>query len=311
MTLQIKKENTISFTFKNMVDAYYFKHKGDFDFQEGENSPKLSKQIKKQLGFEESQSTLQAWSELETLFEELDTKELFVESDFNTDLPTDETLNDWAFNHSCNSLGNSYGGETVDFFRESISKMRYMKIYVDALGDNEGTHVIPALRAYFVSDDRNFGHAGSYLSIGLSNSDQPNNFYTTLYLATSLLINYLYFESRFMFDDIVPSKGLNIIGNEHDGVWANIGDSTDYRKFQTEEDFMEDLGEYSVNDIDNMIYCPESDTYLDDDSEYLVYSEYHGIWIDTSETDCIYAEKLDDFFLTKEDILEYLNVTYY
>ena len=309
MTLTIKKENTKSFTFKDMVDAYYFEHYGKFDFKEGENSPKLGKQIKKQLGLEESQSTLQAWSELKTLFEELDTKELFVESDLNNALPTDETINDWAFNQSCNSLGNSYGGNTVEFFRENVPEMKYMKIFVDALGDNEGTHVMPALRAYFVSDGENFGHAGSYLSIGLTSPDQPINFYTTLYLATSLLLNFLYFGSRFMFDDVVPSSGLNIIGNESFGVWANIGYSTDYKKFQTEEDFMEDLGEYFVNE--NLIYCPESDTYLDEDSEYLVYSEYHDIWIDTSQTDCIYAEKLGDFFLTEEDILEHLNVTYY
>lgn len=309
MTLRIKKENTKSFTFKDMVDAYYFEHYGKFDFKEGENSPKLGKQIKKQLGLEESQSTLQAWSELKTLFEELDTKELFVESDLNNALPTDETINDWAFNQSCNSLGNSYGGNTVEFFRENVPEMKYMKIFVDSLGDNEGAHVIPALRAYFVSDGENFGHAGSYLSIGLTSPDQPSNFYTTLYLATSLLLNFLYFGSRFIFDDVVPSSGLNIIGNESYGVWANIGYSTDYKKFQTEEDFMEDLGEYFVNE--NLIYCPESDTYLDEDSEYLVYSEYHDIWIDTSQTDCIYAEKLGDFFLTEEDILEYLNVTYY
>ena len=308
MVLRIKKEKTKSFTFKDMVDAYYFEHYGKFDYQEGENSPKLGKQIKKQLGFEESQSTLQAWSELQTVFEELDTKELFVESDLNTDLPSDENLNDWAFNQSCNSLGSSYGGQTVKFFWENVSEMRYMKIYVDTL-DNEDIYAIPAMRAYFVSDGENFGHAGSYLKIGLTSADQPSNFYTTLYLATSLLINYLYFGSRFMFEDIVPSKGLNIIGNECDGVWANIGDSTNYKKFQTCEDFLEDLGEYFVND--NMVYCSQSDTYLDEDSEYLVYSEYHDLWIDTSETDCIYAEKLGDFFLTKEDILEYLNVTYY
>ena len=307
MTLRIKKEKTKSFTFKDMVDAYYFEHYGKFDFKEGENAPKLGKQIKKQLGFEESQSTLQAWAELETVFEELDTKELFVESDLNTDLPSDENLNDWAFNQSCNSLGNSYGGNTVEFFMENIPEMKYMKIYVNYL-DNK-VAVMPALRAYFVSDDRNFGHAGSYLSVGLTESDQPSNFYTTLYLATSLLINYLYFGSRFMFENIVPSKGLNIIGNECDGVWANIGDSTNYKKFQTAEDFIEDLGEYFVNE--GLIYCPESDTYLEEDSEYLVYSEYHDIWIDTSQTDCIYAKKLGDFFLTEEDILKYLNVTYY
>lgn len=307
MTLRIKKEKTKSFTFKDMVDAYYFEHYGKFDFKEGENAPKLGKQIKKQLGFEESQSTLQAWAELETVFEELDTKELFVESDLNTDLPSDENLNDWAFNQSCNSLGNSFGGNTVEFFMENIPEMKYMKIYVNYL-DNK-VAVMPALRAYFVSDDRNFGHAGSYLNVGLTESDQPSNFYTTLYLATSLLINYLYFGSRFMFENIVPSKGLNIIGNECDGVWANIGDSTNYKKFQTAEDFIEDLGEYFVKE--GLIYCPESDTYQEEDSEYLVYSEYHDIWIDTNQTDCIYAKKLGDFFLTKEDILKYLNVTYY
>ena len=308
MTYTIKKENTKSFTFKDMVDAYYFEHYGEFDFKEGENAPKLGKQIKKALGFEESQSTLQAWSELQTVFEELDTKELFVESNLNTDLPTDETLNDWAFNQSCNSLGNSFGGNTVEFFRENVPEMKYMKIYVDAL-DNEGIYAMPAMRAYFVSDGENFGHTGSYLKIGLTKADQPSNFYTTLYLATSLLINYLYFGSRFMFEDIVHSEGLNIIGNESDGVWANIGDSTDYKKFQTAEDFMEDLGEYFVNDT--MVYCPESDTYLEEDSEYLVYSEYHDLWIDTSQTNYIYAEKLGDFFLTEEAILKYLNVTYY
>ena len=309
MTYTIKKENVISFTFKEIVDTYYSQHYGKFDFQEGENAPKLGKQIKKSLKFEESQSTLQAWSELATIFEELDTKELFIESDLNTDLPSDESLNDWAFNNSCNSLGNSYGGQTVNFFRENVPEMKYMKIYVDALDDNESIYVIPALRAYFVSDGENFGHAGSYLRIVLTKADQPNDFYTTLYKATSLLLNYLYYESRFMFDDIVPSKGLNIIGNESDRVWANIGDSTNYKKFQTAEDFMEDLGEYFVND--NMIYCPESDTYLEEDSEYLIYSEYHDIWIDTSETDCIYVKKLGDFFLTTEAILEYLDVTYY
>ena len=308
MTYTIKKENVISFTFKEIVDTYYFQHYRKFDFQEGENSPKLGKQIKKALGFEESQSTLQAWSELQTVFEELDTKELFVESNLNTDLPTDENLNDWAFNQSCNSLGNSHGGRTVEFFRENVPEMEYMKIYVDAL-DIEGIYAMPALRAYFVSDVENFGHTGSYLKIGLTKADQPSNFYTTLYLATSLLINYLYFGSRFMFEDIVHSEGLNIIGNESNRVWANIGDSTDYKKFQTAEDFMEDLGEYFANDT--MVYCPESDTYLEEDSEYLVYSEYHDIWIDISQTDCIYAEKLVDFFLTEEDILKYLNVTYY
>ena len=308
MTLQIKKENTKSFTFKDMVDAYYFEHYGKFDFQEGENSPKLGKQIKKALGFEESQSTLQAWSELQTVFEELDTKELFVESNLNTDLPTDETVNEWAFNSSCNKLGNSYGGRTVEFFRENLPEMKYMKIYSDSFNGGN-THVIPAMRAYFISDGENFGHAGSYLRIGLTNADQPSNFYTTLYLATSLLINYLYFGSRFLFEDIVPSSGLNIIGNESYEVWANIGQSTSYKKFQTAEDFMEDLGEYFAND--NMVYCPESGTYLDEDSEYLVYSEYHDLWIDTSQTDCIYAEKLGDFFLTEEDILKYLGVTYY
>ena len=306
MSLQIKKEKTKSFTFKEMVDTYYFEHYGKFDYQEGENSPKLGKQIKKQLGFEESQSTLQAWAELETVFEELDTKELFIEKDFNTDLPTDETLNDWAFNDSCNSSGNSYGGNTVEFFMESIPEMKYMKIYVNYLGNVVA--VMPALRAYFVSDDRNFGHAGSYLNVDLTESDQPSNFYTTLYLATSLLINYLYFGSRFMFDNIVPSKGLNIIGNECNGVWANIGDSTNYKKFQTAEDFMEDLGEYFVDE--NLIYCPESDTYLDEDSEYARFSEYHDIWIDISETDCIYSAKLDDYFLTTNDLMEYLDASY-
>ena len=307
MTYTIKKENVISFTFKEIVDTYYFQHYRKFDFQEGENSPKLGKQIKKALGFEESQSTLQAWAELQTVFEELGTKELFVESDLNTELLSNENLNDWAFNQSCNSLGNSFGGNTVEFFRENVPEMKYMKIYVDAL-DNEGIYAIPALRAYFVSDGENFGHTGSYLKSGLTKADQPSNFYTTLYLATSLLINYLYFGSRFMFEDIVHSEGLNIIGNESGKVWANIGDSTDYKKFQTAEDFMEDLGEYYVDD--NMVYCPESDTYLDEDSEYLIYSEYHDFYIDTSQTDCIYSAKLRDYFLTIDDLMEYLDTSY-
>ena len=71
---------------------------------------------------------------------------------------------------------------------------------------------------------------------------------------------------------------------------------------------MEDLGEYFVND--NMTYCPESDTYLDEDSEYLVYSEYHDLWIDTSETDCIYSAKLGDYFLTIDDLMDYLDASY-
>ena len=71
---------------------------------------------------------------------------------------------------------------------------------------------------------------------------------------------------------------------------------------------MEDLGEYFVNDT--MFYCPESDTYLDEASEYLVYSEYHDLWIDTSQTDCIYSAKLRDYFLTIDDLMEYLDTSY-
>ena len=292
-------------TYKGVVEAYYKNHyNSSFSLLEGENAPKLGKQIKKQLDFEESQKTLQAFQELKTVFEEIsETGELYWREDGGTELPDEDEAYDWAFNHSCNKPGNSYGGNTLELFRRSLSEMNYMRIYV-----KEAYTMRPALRAYFIKDGENFGHAGGYLRAYLCKGNEPENFYTTLYSATTLLLNYLYFDSQHLFKDLTSCNGLYIPMNETAGIWANMANSTNYCKFESTPGLMEDLGEITC---DGLIYCENSEDYLWDDSDYLVYSEHDECYLDLSYGSVVYSEKLDKYFWDKDSLLEFLNITYY
>lgn len=294
-------------TYKNIVETYYQKnYKNNFSLLEGENAPKLGKQIKKQLGFEESQKTLQAFQELKTVFEEIvETGELYWREYEVTELPDEYDACDWAFNGSCNVHGNIYGGNTVEFFRRSLPEMNYMRVYVK---DAYHKAIRPALRAYFIKVGENFGHAGSYLNANFCKGNEPVNFYTTLYSATTLLLNYLYFDSQHLFEDITPCDGLCIPMNERGGVWANIGNSTNYRKFESIPDLMKDLGEIICY---GLIYCDNSEEYLWEDDGNLVYSEHEGCHLDVSYGNVVYSEKLGDYFSDIDALLEYLDITYY
>ena len=294
-------------TYKNIVETYYQTHYNSaFSLLEGENAPKLGKQIKKQLGFEESQKTLQAFQELKTVFEEIvETGELYWREDEGTELPDEDDAYDWAFNGSCNRPGNCYGGNTVEFFRRSLPEMGYMRVYVKDVDTNI---MRPALRAYFIKVEENFGHAGGYLRAYLCKGDEPENFYTTLYSATTLLLNYLYFDSQHLFEDITTCDGLDIPMNETAGVWANIGKSTYYSKFESIQGLMLDLGEIIC---DGQIYCENSGEYLWEDDDNLVYSEYDECFLDLSYGDIVYSERLDQYFSDTRSLLEYLGVTIY
>ena len=294
-------------TYKNIVETYYQTHYNSaFSLLEGENAPKLGKQIKKQLGFEESQKTLQAFQELKTVFEEIvETGELYWSEDEGTELPDEDDAYDWAFNGSCNRPGNRYGGNTVEFFRRSLPEMNYMRVYVKDVDTNI---MRPALRAYFIKVEENFGHAGGYLRAYLCKGDEPENFYTTLYSATTLLLNYLYFDSQHLFEDITPCDGLCIPINEMAGVWANIGKSTSYSKFESIPGLMIDQGEIIC---DGLIYCENSGEFLWDDDDNLVYSTYHECHLDLNYGNVVYSEKLGDYFWDIDTLLEYLEVTFY
>ena len=294
-------------TYKNIVETYYQTHYNSaFSLLEGENAPKLGKQIKKQLGFEESQKTLQAFQELKTVFEEIvETGELYWREDEGTELPDEDDAYDWAFNGSCNRPGNGYGGNTIEFFRRSLPEMNYMRVYVKDVDTN---FMRPALRAYFIKVEENFGHAGGYLRAYLCKGDEPENFYTTLYSATTLLLNYLYFDSQHLFEDITTCDGLDIPMNETAGVWANIGKSTYYSKFESIPGLMLDLGEIIC---DGQIYCENSGEYLWEDDDNLVYSTYHECHLDLNYGNVVYSEKLGDYFWDIDTLLEYLEVTYY
>ena len=292
-------------TYKKIVETYYQNHYNSaLSLLEGENAPKLGKQIKKQLGFEESQKTLQAFQELKTVFEEISwTGELYWREEEGTELPDEDEAYDWAFNGSCNKPGNSYGGNTLEFFRRALSEMNYMRIYV-----KDDYTMQPALRAYFIKVDENFGHAGAYLDASLCKEKEPKNFYTTLYSATTLLLNYLYFDSQHLFEDLTPCNGLDIFVNESFCIWANIGDTTSYSKFESTPGLMEAFGEIVC---DRLIYCENSEDYLWDDSDYLVYSEYEECFLDLSYGNVIYSEKLDEYFSNTDILLDYLDISYY
>ena len=294
-------------TYKEIVETYYQTHyNSDFSLLEGENAPKLGKQIKKQLGFEESQKTLQAFQELKTVFEEIvETGELYWREDDGTELPDEDDAYDWAFNGSCNRPGNGYGGNTVEFFRRSLPEMNYMRVYVK---DAYNKAIRPALRAYFIKVGENFGHAGSYLKADFCKGNEPDNFYTTLYSATTLLLNYLYFDSQHLFEDITPCDGLCIPMNERAGVWANIGNSTSYSKFESIPGLMIDLGKIIC---DGLVYCANSEEYLWEDDDNLVYSEHEGCHLDLSYGNVVYSEMLGDYFCDIDSLLEYLDITYY
>lgn len=290
-------------TYKKIVETYYQNHyKNTFNLLEGENAPKLGKQIKKQLGFEESQKTLQAFQELKTVFKEVEeTGELYWREDEGTKIPDEVEAYDWAFNRSCNEPGNSYGGNTIEFFSRSLPEMNYMRIYV-----KDNFTMRPALRAYFIKVGENFGHAGGYLRAHFCKGNEPGSFYTTLYSATTLLLNYLYFDSQHLFEELTSCNGLDIPMNETAGIWANIGDSTCYSKFESIPGLMGDLGAIIC---DGLLYCDNSEEYLWEDNSNLVYSEHGGCFLDLSYGNVVYSEKLDQYFWDLDSLLDYLDIT--
>ena len=123
-----------------------------------------------------------------------------------------------------------------------------------------------------------------------------------------LLLNYLYFDSQHLFEDLTPCDGLDIPMNETAGVWANIGKSTCYRKFESIPGLMLDLGEIICA---GQIYCDNSEEYLWEDDDNLVYSKYDECFLDLSYGNVVYSEKLDQYFWDKYSLLKYLNITYY
>ena len=124
----------------------------------------------------------------------------------------------------------------------------------------------------------------------------------------NLLLNYLYFDSQHLFGDLTPCDGLDIPMNESLGVWANIGNSTPYSKFESIPGLMLDLGKIIC---DGMVYCDNSEEYLWEYDDNLVYSTYHECHLDLNYGNVVYSEKLGDYFWDIDTLLEYLEVTYY
>ena len=96
--------------------------------------------------------------------------------------------------------------------------------------------------------------------------------------------------------------------NERAGVWANIGESTYYSKFESIPGLMIDLGGIIC---DSLVYCENSGEYLFEDDCSLVYSTYHECHLDLNYGNVVYSEKLGDYFLDMDTLLEYLDITYY
>ena len=71
---------------------------------------------------------------------------------------------------------------------------------------------------------------------------------------------------------------------------------------------MIDLGEIIC---DGLIYCDNSEEYLWEDDDNLVYSTYHECHLDLNYGNVVYSEKLGDYFWDIDSLLEYLDITYY
>lgn len=259
-------------TYKEMIESYY----QPFNFEIGENAPKLTKQLTKQ-GKDFTVEEVQAFQELLTAVYNNE-KETTFTFDFAEDLPDWFEQNTWAFDGSCNSQGGA--GEFTSEILNTLEESRYCYIY-DEFDD-------PCARFYYLEYNGVYALADLY-------SEQGHGFYLTPQIALCVAFG-------LKLADFTQFEGELVRWDNEDGFWSNLA-SSQYKHFTTGEFFpislefnaveevynnhdiyfSEHLERFITEDTDviycenindyelryNVCYCEECETYFSDSGDYI------------------------------------------
>lgn len=257
-------------TYQKMVESYY----QPFNFEIGENAPKLTKQLTKQAK-EFTVEEVQAFQELLTAVYNNE-KETTFTFEFSDELPDYDEQDSWAFDGSCNSKGGA--GEFTSEILNTLQESRYCYIY-DEFDD-------PCARFYYIESNGVYALADLY-------SPQGHGFYLAPQIALCVAFG-------LKLADFTQFEGALIHWDNEDGFWSNLA-SSQYKHFTTGEFSPISLEFYAVEEVYNNydIYFSEHlDRFITEDTD-AVYCEN----IDDYESsyNVCYCEECETYFSESGD----------
>lgn len=256
-------------TYQEMVETYY----SPFNFEIGENAPKLTKQLTK-AGKVFTVEEIQAFQELLNAVYNNE-KEKAYTFDFSDNLPSYDKQDDWAFDGSCSSQGKA--GQYTSEILNTLEESRYCYIY-DGYDD-------PCARFYYLESNGVYALADMY-------SHQGHGFYLAPQIALCVAFG-------LRLEQFKPFRDRLVRWDNEQGFWSNMA-SNNYKHY-TSGDFeplyvdklkvsyvyeaydcyySHNLGRYILSDEDDITYCENIDDYEDDD--YVCYCGHCGINFSTN-----------------------------
>lgn len=238
--------NIKQFTYKSMVKDYF-----GLDLDEGENAPKLAKQLKKAgIGYTDEEirhfGEVQKWwydwydREYDTIKgENVRASDLWVDMG-NFEIPN--FVDYWAFTGSCNASDSTAGADTHLVLKHL--GFEYLKGYSTYYKDGK-LYLMPSMRTYFLRKDNEIAHAGTYADFSGTRAKACYEFTTVL---LCIVFNKKVGDFHKIKGMDIDCQGFNsrVGGKVH--FWANQA-KNDYAKFGTAEIF-EDFNEDSMQE-----YC--------------------------------------------------------
>lgn len=226
--------NFKQFTYKSMVKDYF-----GLNLDEGENAPKLAKQLKK-TGIAYTDEEIRHFGEVQKWWydwydREYDTitGEHVRASDLWVDMGNFEIPNfvdAWAFNGSCNASDSTAGADTHLVLKHL--GFEYLKGYSTYYKDGK-LQLMPSMRTYFFRKDGEIAHAGTYADFSGTRAKACYEFTTVLLC--------IVFNKKVGDFHKIKSMDINCQGfdSQVGGIvhfWANQA-KNDYAKFGTAEIF--------------------------------------------------------------------------
>lgn len=251
-------EGYLTLNINTLLSKYY---KKEISVKLGENCPKLSKQLKK-YGVKMTEKESSNFGECINILGNFTNAAYLDLNDFS--LPIGDSINNWAFRGSCNSIG-GVGQFTSEALDTATNRgVEFLKIYLYDYG-----YFIPYGRAYSIVNGNDFGHSGAYLDFY---NGELNH---TSYELVNILLCILH--DRKLDEVYKLSDGIEDLPHSEGGVWCNMHDEADYAKFGTVENILSGA-EFSY------------------DGDYIYYSENLDRYINTEEeTEFIYCENIEDY----------------
>lgn len=219
-------ERFSNITFKALLEDYY----SGFEYEEGDNSPSLKKQLTSQnIAFKEDH--LKVWGEVKAWFENYYTGKPNFHKGYHYrtliydyfDDKIEDISKKWAFCGSCHAERKT-GSDTPKILDAIGYKM--LKFYCL----DEDFNLIPSTRIYYYQEGKDIAFSGTYTNFGSGEMAKS---------AYSFTIAMMCFVFSLKFEDFKEIEGMCINTGELEDVgirfYANTSQDSKYKQFGTAE----------------------------------------------------------------------------